>query len=187
MDAALKVIARTDYTDVPVSDVLAEAGLSTRAFYRHFATKDDLVLAMFRRDAEAVGGYLQAIVDSAPTCIAALDAWVDGVLDLYYEPRRAARVRMFTAVAVRRADGYDEELVLSKGLLRRSLVDALERGTDSGVLTSDDPANDAETILAVTSAAAGPPAERRFSTRTEARSHIVRFCWPALGLKGSPS
>ncbi len=34
-DAALVVMQRNGYADVAVADILAEAGLSTRSFYRH--------------------------------------------------------------------------------------------------------------------------------------------------------
>ena len=47
---------------VSVQEILESAELSTRAFYRHFSSKDELVLSMYRSDnervsARVVGGY----------------------------------------------------------------------------------------------------------------------------------
>ena len=48
MDAALHVMRRNGFQGASVQDILDYAGLSTRAFYRQFRSKDDLLLAMFR-------------------------------------------------------------------------------------------------------------------------------------------
>ena len=42
----------TGAAGLTVAEVLAEAGLSTRAFYRHFRSKDELVLAVFEQEAQ---------------------------------------------------------------------------------------------------------------------------------------
>jgi AcrR family transcriptional regulator len=51
IDAGIAVLRRTGSEGCTVADVLEEAGLSTRAFYRHFASKDELVLAIYEHDA----------------------------------------------------------------------------------------------------------------------------------------
>ena len=43
-------------------DVLDAAGLSTRAFYRHFRSRDELVLEMYRVDCERVNATLASWV-----------------------------------------------------------------------------------------------------------------------------
>ena len=55
-DAALVVMERNGYHDAAVADILAEADLSTRSFYRHFESKDQLLCALYRREAEACRG-----------------------------------------------------------------------------------------------------------------------------------
>ena len=40
--------------------------MSTRAFYRHFESKDELFLAMLRQEADALAGRLDRIADEAP-------------------------------------------------------------------------------------------------------------------------
>jgi AcrR family transcriptional regulator len=185
MDAAVEIMAANGYLDAAVGDVLANAGVSTRAFYRHFATKDDLVLALFRRDAEAVSRMLGTAVEAADNSVRALETWIDGYLDLFYDPRRARRTTLFRAPAVRRAEGYEAELARTQELLATPLVGVLRHGAAAGVLRSGEPEQDARTLVAIASAATGGGG-RRFSARRDARAHIVRFWWPALGIASQP-
>ena len=46
LDAAYAVLRRTGELEPRVSDVVREAGLSNQAFYRHFRSKDELLLAV---------------------------------------------------------------------------------------------------------------------------------------------
>jgi AcrR family transcriptional regulator len=182
MDAAVEIMAANGYLDAAVGDVLANAGVSTRAFYRHFATKDDLVLALFRRDAESVSRMLGNAVGAASDPVQALETWIDGYLDLFYDPRRARRTALFRAAAVRRAEGYDAELARTQELLAAPLIEVLHQGHAVGVLRSGQPERDAPTLVAIASAATGDGGSPRFTARRDARAHIVRFWWPALGI-----
>ena len=92
LDAALVVMERNGYADAAVADILREADLSTRSFYRHFESKDQLLCALFRREAEAAAARLQAKVDAAPHPRAALDAWIDEILSFGHHRAKAARV-----------------------------------------------------------------------------------------------
>jgi len=181
LDAGLRVMRRNGYVDATVGDVLAEAGVGSRAFYRHFDGKDALLMALFRRDAEAVGRSLRAAVEACDTPRQALDAWLDGYLDLFYEPRRAARVAILSSAGARRADGYDAELAYAHELLSAPLVALLRLGHERGELSSPEPERDALTILAIVASVCEPSSDRRFTDRASARAHLIRFCWPALG------
>jgi len=55
LTAAEAVLARGGYAGLRVDDVLDEARLSTRAFYRHFRGKSELFLALFDREAALAG------------------------------------------------------------------------------------------------------------------------------------
>ena len=44
LDAALQVMRERDTANPSVTDILTVSGLSTSAFYRHFPTKDDLLV-----------------------------------------------------------------------------------------------------------------------------------------------
>ena len=86
LDAALVVMERNGYIDAAVADILREADLSTRSFYRHFESKDQLLCALFRREADAAAARLRAKVDAAGTPWAALHAWIDEILSFGHAP-----------------------------------------------------------------------------------------------------
>src|SRR5205807_2058277 len=162
---------------------LSQAGLSSRSFYRHFDSKDALLLALFRRDADAVGASLRAAVDAAADPLDALNAWLDGYLAVFFEPRRAARVRVMTSEGARKATGYEVELARVQRLLIEPLIDVLRRGWTAGALSSADPELDAVSILAlVGSVSGGTEISQRAADLATARHQLVRFIWPALGL-----
>jgi AcrR family transcriptional regulator len=183
LDAGMKVMRRNGFADASLADVLEAAQVSTRAFYRHFETKDALLVAMFDRDAEAVSARLRDAVATAATARDALDAWLDEYLDLFANPRRASRVRLLASPAARGAVGYHDALQRMMDAQAAPLAEALARGSDDGTLTSTDPSLDARTILAVVEVV-GPSLVAGECTLQDARAHVAKFCGPALGLAG---
>src|SRR4051812_9951919 len=59
LDAALRVVERTAPESARVADIVAEAGSSNHSFYRYFASKDDLLLAVLERGIARVQTYAQ--------------------------------------------------------------------------------------------------------------------------------
>jgi AcrR family transcriptional regulator len=81
LDAALEVMRQCGTSSRPrVSDIVAAAGLSNDAFYRHFPSKDALVGALLEDGAERLGSYLahQMAKESSPE--SRVRRWVAGVL-----------------------------------------------------------------------------------------------------------
>src|ERR1700761_7863106 len=68
-----------------IAAVLERANLSTRAFYRHFGSKDELVAAVFLESARAEKRRLQRRMSAAATEIEAVAAWIDARLDLAFD------------------------------------------------------------------------------------------------------
>jgi AcrR family transcriptional regulator len=182
VDAALRVMRQNGYAAAQISDILGEAGLSTRAFYRHFQSKDDLLLAVFRDNAESTSRRLSARVLAAGAPPAQLDAWVDEILSLGYDRRRARRAALFASGAARRTAGYAEENRRAEQSLIDPLLEVLQAGVRSGDFPAAEPDTDARTIFALVwrFAMAGmagvPPIPRE-----EASRHVQRFVLPALG------
>jgi AcrR family transcriptional regulator len=181
MDAAMRVMAANGYAGMSVGDVLSEAGLSTRAFYRHFDGREALLAALIRRDSEAVGGSLERAVDNAAGPLAALDAWLESHLDVFYEPRRAARTALFSSPAVMAALPLASELEEMRQIFCQPLIEVLRAGHESGILRSPTPEADAYSLFTLVSAVANG-GDRQFLSRSEAKAHVMRFSWPAFGL-----
>ena len=129
MDAAIEVMTGSDYLEISVGDVMAAAGVSTRSFYRHFESKDALLVAVMRRDAEAVGQLLDHAVSSAPNPAAAVQAWLDGYLGCFYEPKRARRIALYASPGANASPAVVAEHEALHQILVRSLTKALRAGT----------------------------------------------------------
>jgi len=81
LDAALEVIRRCGTSSRPrVADIVAEAGLSNEAFYRHFRSKDALVTALLEDGGERLQSYLAYQLAKESTPEGQVRRWVRGVL-----------------------------------------------------------------------------------------------------------
>jgi AcrR family transcriptional regulator len=132
IDAAYRCLQVTEGATVAVADILEAAGLGTRAFYRHFGSKDDLVLAMFRRDGERVLAELESAVTAAASPADALRGYASVMMRLVSDRRRMRRVLVMTSEEARRARGYTAELRRSHMAQEAIVARILERGRDDG-------------------------------------------------------
>ncbi|MET9402545.1 TetR/AcrR family transcriptional regulator [Kitasatospora sp. NPDC002965] len=80
LDAAAAVFL-TSGVDAPVRDIAAEAGVGTGTIYRHFPTRADLVIAVYRHQVEACAEAGPALLAAGPTPHAALGRWLDLFVD----------------------------------------------------------------------------------------------------------
>ncbi len=81
LDAALEVIAERGTTArARVADIVAAAGLSNDAFYRHFPSKDALVAALVEDGTERLASYLTHQMAKEPTPEAKVRRWAEGML-----------------------------------------------------------------------------------------------------------
>jgi AcrR family transcriptional regulator len=182
IEAAIRVMGRSPDASFALEDILAEAGLSTRAFYRHFTSKEGMVDALLLREAETVGRSLSRVAAAAPDPVRALEAWIERFLDIFHDPRRAERA-VLLSTAGDRAERISGALV--KEMRRIScapLVEVLRAGHAAGLLTSPRPEADAYSIYALAMATYEARGEDEPPDRAEAWAHLKRFAWPALGL-----
>ncbi|MBO0854850.1 MAG: TetR/AcrR family transcriptional regulator [Nocardia sp.] len=81
LDAALLVIQRRGTDSRPrVADIVAAAGLSNDAFYRHFSSKDALVEALMEEGTERLFSYLDRRMSRRSAPAERVREWVEGVL-----------------------------------------------------------------------------------------------------------
>ncbi len=132
--AAFELIGRGPGSrPVSVNDILGAAGLSTRAFYRHFRSKDELILTMYRTAAERLGEELSAAVGAAPGPSEALEAWVRQHLAVVFDPRRARQASVLSSAEARAVPGFDE-MHQQLGVVHRTiLAEVLRQGARAGV------------------------------------------------------
>lgn len=186
LDAAMAVMGRNGYVDASVADILSEANLSTRSFYRHFESKDQLLCALYRREAENAATRLNAKVNAAPSPRAALDAWIVEILSLGQNRAKAARVRVLGSPGAMRAEGYAEEMHHASKLLMAPLEALLAAGAADGSFPLADPAADAHMIRSVVWVAAGLTISSNGTTsRSDTTRQVRSFCARALGAASS--
>ncbi len=81
LDAGLEVMRRCGTKSSPrVADIVAAAGLSNDAFYRHFASKEALVAAIIEDGAVRLASYLDHQMAKASTPERRIRCWVEGLM-----------------------------------------------------------------------------------------------------------
>ncbi len=180
------VLRRNGYANAGITEILGEAGLGTRAFYRHFDSKDELLVAMFADNASATARRLADHVDLAGSPLARVRAWIDEILALGDDPRHGEAARMFISPTMPGVfDAAGNEAIAE---LRAPLRSALAAGAAAGDFPDCDPDADAATIHAIVwrlfiDAING----RATMSRDEARAHVERFALRALGASPDPT
>ena len=79
--AAAAAVFVTSGVDAPIREIAARAGVGMGTIYRHFPTRADLVVAVYRHQVEACAEAGPALLASADSPLAALRQWVDLFVD----------------------------------------------------------------------------------------------------------
>ncbi|MET9595507.1 helix-turn-helix domain-containing protein [Streptomyces sp. NPDC006516] len=80
LDAAAAVFV-TSGVEAPVRDIAARAGVGVATIYRHFPTRADLIIGVFRHQVEACAEAGPALLATSETPHAALGSWIDLFVD----------------------------------------------------------------------------------------------------------
>lgn len=79
--AAAAALFVTSGVEVPVRDIAAKAGVGTGTIYRHFPTRADLIIAVYRYQVETCAKAGPALLASSASPHAALGQWIDLFVD----------------------------------------------------------------------------------------------------------
>src|SRR4051794_33588140 len=80
LDAAVAVFVAAG-VEAPIRDIATRAGVGTATIYRHFPTRADLIIAVYRHQVEALAEAGPALLDTSPSPHAALARWIDLFVD----------------------------------------------------------------------------------------------------------
>ncbi|MFB7629498.1 TetR/AcrR family transcriptional regulator [Streptomyces sp. NPDC056149] len=80
LEAAAAVFVASG-VEAPVRDIAAKAGVGLGTIYRHFPTRADLVIAVYRHQIDACAEAGPALLAVGPTPHAALGEWIDLFVD----------------------------------------------------------------------------------------------------------
>lgn len=109
-----------------VAEIVKASGLSNQAFYRHFASKDDLVAALIDAGARRLAGYLEHTMAAERDPVEQVRAWIAGVLKQATDPAVAAPTRAVAwnrgPIGVEAGDQAREADRIAFGLLEAPLA-----------------------------------------------------------------
>ncbi|WAL68759.1 TetR/AcrR family transcriptional regulator [Amycolatopsis cynarae] len=63
--------------EAPIREIAAKAGVGTATIYRHFPTRADLIVAVYRHQVEELAAAGPELLAAGPTPYAALERWFD--------------------------------------------------------------------------------------------------------------
>jgi AcrR family transcriptional regulator len=180
--AATTILREEGVRGLSVAAVLERAAIGTRAFYRHFDSKDELVTAVFLEMARVEKRRLRRRMASAGTDIAAVAAWIDGRLDLAFDDNIKSDLRHMSLEAQSQMFASPRVVQPAYAELLEPLSETLLRGLQHGVFHHIDPVADAQAIHAVVWAGI----ERQWTTggcdREDVRQRALNFCLRGLGV-----
>jgi AcrR family transcriptional regulator len=172
--AAVRVMERVAPEEPRVSDIVAEAGSSNKAFYRYFAGKDDLILAVMERGVAIVVSYLEHQMAKERRPQDKIARWIEGTLAQVAEPdliskSRAAAGQMSAGANWR---ATDQEMM-------RPLRDLLTEPV--AALGSSDVDRDVEAVFCCTAATMRRYMGSAQRSGPDDIAHVVQFCLNGLG------
>ncbi|SFJ95347.1 MULTISPECIES: TetR/AcrR family transcriptional regulator [Amycolatopsis] len=91
LDAAAAVFVESG-VEAPIRDIAAKAGVGTATIYRHFPTRADLIVAVYRHQVESLAEEGPALLAAAPGPYAALRNWIDHFVDFVVTKQGLATV-----------------------------------------------------------------------------------------------
>ncbi|MET0704793.1 MAG: TetR/AcrR family transcriptional regulator [Mycobacterium sp.] len=172
--AAVRVIQRMAPEPPRVTDIVAEAGSSNKAFYRHFAGKDELILAVMQRGVAITVSYLEHQMAKETDPAHKIARWISGGLAQVADPHlitlsRAAIGQMSAAANQQIADS--EILLPMRALLTEPVA----------ALGGPDPARDADTVFLCTTGTLRRYVGSGHRPDQADIEHLVQFCLSGIG------
>jgi AcrR family transcriptional regulator len=180
--AASKSLREHGVQGLSIAGVLRRARLSTRAFYRHFESKDELVSTVFLDMARAEKRRLSRKMAAADTPVEAVAAWIDGRLDLAFSENIKSDLRRMSLEAQSQSFAAPELIQPAYAEMLEPLIDQIQRGLQQRAFHDVDPLSGAQSIQGVVWAST----ERQWAIgdceRVEVRERTLRFCLRGLGV-----
>ncbi|OBI15410.1 TetR family transcriptional regulator [Mycobacterium sp. E2462] len=171
--AAVRVMERVAPDPPRVSDIVAEAGSSNKAFYRYFAGKDDLILAVMERGVALVVSYLQHRMAKESTPRDQIARWIEGTLAQVADPHLISMSRAAAGQLPVASRTADREILRP---LRALLVEPV------AALGTSDVERDVEAVFGCTAHTLRHYVGSTERPTADDIAHVVQFCLHGLGV-----
>jgi AcrR family transcriptional regulator len=176
LDAGMTVMQQAGTTASPrVADIVRAAGLSNDAFYRHFATKEDLVAAIVEAGTHRLASYLRHQMAKEVDPAEQIRRWIEGIMSQAGDALVAAQTRAVLWNGSRVGDQARNASTSGYEPLTELLHDPLVG------LASVDPERDGAAIGQAVTGRMEDFLWQRTSPAAADVAHLVRFCLGAVG------
>lgn len=182
LQAAQRLIRRDGNIDLPLRDILDEAGIGTRFFYRHFDSKESFLLVLLQDLFDRMADHLAESVRTAPDSRDAVIAWINGVLD-HAEPETASLGRPLLVHGARLNHQFPEAYRAVDHRLMRLLTVVIEEGRAAGIFHSQNPHADARAIFCLSLSVMQAHVLSGTTASLEERDHVSNFALRALSIE----
>ncbi len=182
--AARRVMQSSGSVEPRVSEIVREAGLSNQAFYRHFRSKHELLLAVLTDGYEQLVSYLGQRMAAETSALGQIRRWIEGIVIQAAQPEAAEAARIFVVNGVRLADQFPQESNQSVEQIKALLRAAIAEAAACGELPGADPERDTEALYQL---AMGWMQQKILARARPSRAdveHVVRFALRGLRAQG---
>lgn len=164
-----------------VHEVAARAGSSLKGFYRCFAGKDDLLVALLAEDSAIGAEILAERVAAQPTHRDRLRTCVTGLFDLCTLPDADGYARVLVSEHRRLSQERPDELVAALAPIVAVIATAIADAVEDGDASSPAPERDADTVFSLVLDGIHAVSFGRADAGDRA-AHLWQFCRGALGV-----
>lgn len=180
--AASKAVREEGVRGLSVAQVCSRAGIGTRAFYRHFESKNQLVSAVFLDMARVETRRFRRRMVTSSDPLEGVVAWIDGRLDLAFNDEIKSDLRQISLEAQSQTFAAPEVVGAAYAEIMKPLIEQLELGSQEGLFTDVDPSAHALAIQGVLWSSV----ERQWTTGDcdldAMRRTTLQFCLRGLGV-----
>lgn len=185
VQAALALVEESGYETASVQAIADRAGLSAGALYRHFASKAELFVEVFRTSsARNVAAIDEAAASGS--CVERLEAAIVTHARRVLKSRRLAWALLYEPVDAL----VDEERLVYRRKYCRHMAGLLRQGVAAGEIPEQDVELTAAALIgAVSEALVGPlsPLGGQVTSADEVVASLLRFCRRSVGIADPPA
>ena len=166
-----------------VIQVAQRAGFSLKVFYRYFASKDELLLALIEEDSRMGADLLVEQLVGISDPVERLRSYVEGLFGLLTHPGAVGYAGVLVREYRRLSESNPDELRVALAPIAGLLVDQLAAAVEAGLARVDDAPRAAETVFVVLLNGINDVTAGRAEPK-ELATWLWQFCWSGLG--GTP-
>jgi AcrR family transcriptional regulator len=186
--AAARELAEEGDGQFTVKQVAERAGTALQTFYRHFGSKDELLLALIEENIADGCADIAAAAAREPDPLDQLRTLVHSTILLTTHEEHRVRLRFHTRERPRLTELYPAAAEAAFAPYRNLVIEAMKRAKAAGRIQCADVERDADIIVhVVTSYAHAVGAHALPWSDDDVADHVWEFCLAALQRGASPS